>query len=153
MYWMVYVNVKPEGKFLYTETIKLYCNHPCLLYVTWYDLPPTWLYEAVLLISSLEKLVVDVSLLAVFCRFRSTRMWSRQPPLYVWTVISLLPSSSECVSFVLRLVYQVRATYLVGLVVRRRCRTAFIMTSIPVKINQLGVVGRWVGGLLWILCI
>ena len=119
---------------------------PCLLYVTWYDFPPTWLYEAVLLISSLEKLVVDVSHLAVFCRFHSTRMWSLQPPLYVWTVISLLPSSSECVSFVLGLVYQVRATCLVGLVVRRRWRTAFIMTSIPVKINQFGVVGRWVGG-------
>ena len=25
MYWMFYVNDEPEGKFLYTETIKLYC--------------------------------------------------------------------------------------------------------------------------------
>ena len=24
---MFYVNVKPEGKFVYTETIKLYCKH------------------------------------------------------------------------------------------------------------------------------
>ena len=25
MYWMFYVNDEPEGKFLYTETIKVYC--------------------------------------------------------------------------------------------------------------------------------
>ena len=24
---MFYVNVEPEGKFVYTETIKLYCKH------------------------------------------------------------------------------------------------------------------------------
>ena len=104
---------------------------------------PTQLYEAVLLISSLEKFIGDVFRLAVFCRFHSTRMWSLQPPSCVWTVISPLPSSSECVSFVLKLVYQVWATRFVGLIVRRRWRIAFIMTLIPVKINQFGVVGRW----------
>ena len=35
MYSMFYVNDEPEGKFLYTETIKLYCSavYVCVLFV------------------------------------------------------------------------------------------------------------------------
>ena len=47
MYWMFYVNVEPEGRFLYTETIKLYCSN-CLPFY-WLNMYITWMWECLLL--------------------------------------------------------------------------------------------------------